>query len=82
MGAVFDIYWNCGDAGDQYLEGVLSGLDPSKESFSVLPPHFLLRIVNIIIFIAVKLHFHINLHLQWQQSELHLSNVLMISNTL
>ena len=41
MGAVFDIYWNYGDAGDQYLGRVLSGLDPSKESFSVLPPHFL-----------------------------------------
>jgi len=40
MGAVFDIYWNYGDTGDQYLGRVLSGLDPSKETFSVLPPHF------------------------------------------
>ena len=40
MGAVFDIYWNYGDAGDQYLGRVLSGLDPTKESFSILPPHF------------------------------------------
>ena len=57
MGAVFDIYWNYGDAGDQYIGRVLSSLDPSKESFSVLPPHFLLRIVDIIIFMAVNCIF-------------------------
>ena len=40
MGVVFDIYWNYGDAGDQYLGRVLTGLDPNSESFDVLPPYF------------------------------------------
>ena len=40
MGMVFDIFWNYGDAGDQYLGRVSTGLDPNSESFDVLPPYF------------------------------------------
>jgi hypothetical protein len=40
MGVVLDIYWQFAEVGDHYLGRILSGLDPHKASFNVLPPHF------------------------------------------
>ena len=40
MGQVLDVYWQFGDAGDNYLGRVLCGLDPNKNGFATMPPHF------------------------------------------
>ena len=37
---VLNIYWNYGDAGDQYLDRVLTGFYPNLENFDVLPTYF------------------------------------------
>ena len=40
MGKVFDVYWTFAHAGDQYLGGILAGLDPNSANFACIPPHF------------------------------------------
>ena len=40
MGTVLDVYWHFSEPGDHYLGRILAGLDPLKESFSELPPHW------------------------------------------
>ena len=40
MGAVLDVYWHFGQTGDEYLGRILALLDPMKENFATLPPHW------------------------------------------
>jgi hypothetical protein len=40
LGKVLDIYWHFSEAGDAFLGRALAGMDPNKESFGILPPHF------------------------------------------
>ena len=40
MGKVFDVYFNFGECGDNYLGGILAGLDPNSINFGDLPPYF------------------------------------------
>lgn len=40
MGKVFDVYFNFGECGDNYLGRILAGLDPNSTNFGDLPPYF------------------------------------------
>lgn len=42
IGKVLDTYWHFGTIGDQYLGPVLAGLDPNRDGFDTLPPHWIL----------------------------------------
>lgn len=44
QGKVFDIYLKFCALGDHYLGRVVSGLNPSKSNFGVLPPHFTMTV--------------------------------------
>jgi hypothetical protein len=41
LGRVFDLYLHLADPADTYLGRILVGLDPNKQSFATLPPHFI-----------------------------------------
>lgn len=41
MGHVLEVYWHFADTGDFFLGRILGGLDPTKASFGVLPPHWI-----------------------------------------
>lgn len=40
IGKILDMYFKFAMGGDQYLGRILALLDPNKESFSILPPHW------------------------------------------
>jgi len=40
IGKILDVYFCFAMGGDQYLGWILALLDPSKETFSILPPHW------------------------------------------
>jgi hypothetical protein len=40
IGKILDVYFRFAMGGDQYLGRILALLDPSKETFSILPPHW------------------------------------------
>ena len=40
MGKVFDVYFNVGECGNNYLGRILAGLDPNSTYFGDLPPYF------------------------------------------
>jgi hypothetical protein len=40
LGKVFDLYLFLAEPADTYLGRILAGLDPNKDNFATLPPHF------------------------------------------
>lgn len=40
IGSVLDCYWHFNSVGDQFLGQILAGLDPNKENFDSLAPHW------------------------------------------
>lgn len=57
QGAIFDVYFQFAEPGDQYLGRCLAGLDPNSPSFAILPPHFTVSTIQEDVANAMRISF-------------------------